>query len=127
MTPRMGLVHCARRRRDIRFAVALGSLCCAAVASADVISVPLDLCGGYNSAGGFSNSPAFQNYRVGLSPITTTPWGQAIPKLASVPAPSQEMRDGELLYNEPKYIRLDDGGLRSLEAAGLKLKKGVTY
>jgi adenylylsulfate reductase subunit B len=37
------------------------------------------------------------------------------------------MRDGELLYNEPKYIRLDDGGLRSLQAAGLQLKQGVTY
>jgi len=37
------------------------------------------------------------------------------------------MRDGELLYNEPKYIRMDDGGLRTLEAAGLKLRKGVYY
>ena len=49
------------------------------------------------------------------------------PKLADVPAPSKEMRDGELLYNEPKYIRLDDGGLRTLKDAGLKLKKGVYY
>jgi adenylylsulfate reductase subunit B len=60
-----------------------------------------------------------------LSPITTKPWGQAIPKLADVPAPSQEMRDSQLLYNEPKWIRMDDGGLHSLQAAGLKLKKGV--
>ena len=37
------------------------------------------------------------------------------------------MRDGELLYNEPKYIRLDEGGLRTLESAGLKLKMGVYY
>ncbi len=37
------------------------------------------------------------------------------------------MRDGELLYNEPKYIRMDDGGLRTLQAAGLELKMGVTY
>ena len=37
------------------------------------------------------------------------------------------MRDGELLYNEPKYIRMDEGGLRTLAAAGLKLKMGVTY
>ncbi len=51
-----------------------------------------------------------------LSPITTKPWGQAIPKLADVPAPSKEMRDGQLLYNEPKWIRMDDGGLRTLEA-----------
>jgi adenylylsulfate reductase subunit B len=62
-----------------------------------------------------------------LSPITTKPWGTAIPKLANVPAPSKEMRDGQLLYNEPKYIRLDDGGLRTLKDAGLKLMKGVYY
>ena len=37
------------------------------------------------------------------------------------------MRDGELLYSEPKYIRMDDGGLRSLAIAGLKLKLGVSY
>jgi len=43
------------------------------------------------------------------------PWGTAIPKLADVPGPSKEMRAGELLYNEPKYIRLDEGGLRSLK------------
>jgi len=38
-----------------------------------------------------------------------------------------EMRDSQLLYNEPKWIRMDDGGLHTLEAAGLKLKKGVYY
>jgi adenylylsulfate reductase subunit B len=37
------------------------------------------------------------------------------------------MRDGQLLYNEPKWIRMDEGGLRTLEDAGLKLKKGVYY
>jgi adenylylsulfate reductase subunit B len=37
------------------------------------------------------------------------------------------MRDGELLYNEPKWIRMDDGGLHTLKSAGLKLKKGVAY
>ncbi len=62
-----------------------------------------------------------------LSPITTKPWGTAIPKLADVPAPSKEMRGGELLYSEPKYIRMDEGGLRTLKDAGLKLKKGVYY
>ena len=62
-----------------------------------------------------------------LSPITTKPWGTAIPKLADVPAPSKEMRDSQLLYNEPKCIRMDDGGLRTLKDAGLKLKKGVYY
>ena len=53
--------------------------------------------------------------------------GTGDPQLAEVPAPSKDMRAGELLYNEPKYIRLDDGGLRTLAAAGLKLKMGVTY
>ncbi len=62
-----------------------------------------------------------------LSPITTKPWGTAIPKLADVPGPSQEMRDSELLYSEPKYIRMDEGGLHTLESAGLKMKKGVYY
>ena len=62
-----------------------------------------------------------------LSPITTKPWGTAIPKLADVPGPSKEMRDGHLLYNEPKYIRMDEGGLHTLRSAGLKMKKGVYY
>jgi adenylylsulfate reductase, subunit B len=26
------------------------------------------------------------------------------------------MRDSQLLFNEPKYIRMDDGGLHTLEA-----------
>ena len=62
-----------------------------------------------------------------LSPITTKPWGTAIPKLAEVSGPSPAMRDSQLLYNEPKSIRLDDGGLRTLADAGLKLAKGVYY
>jgi adenylylsulfate reductase subunit B len=62
-----------------------------------------------------------------LSPITTKPWGTAIPKLKEVPAPTPEMRASQLLYNEPKWIRMDEGGLRTLADAGLKLKKGVTY
>ena len=37
------------------------------------------------------------------------------------------MRDSQLLYNEPKWIRMDEGGLRTLKDAGLKLKKGVYY
>ena len=61
------------------------------------------------------------------TPITTKPWGTAIPKLADVSGPSKEMRDSQLLYNEPKWIRMDDGDLRTLQSAGLKLKKGVYY
>jgi adenylylsulfate reductase subunit B len=60
-----------------------------------------------------------------VSPITTKPWGSAQPQLADVPAPSQEMRDSQLLYNEPKYIRFDDGDVHTLESNGLQLKQGV--
>lgn len=62
-----------------------------------------------------------------LSPITTIPWGTGIQNLAELPEPGKEMRDSELLCFEPEYIRLDDGGLHTLEAAGLKLKEGVYY
>jgi adenylylsulfate reductase subunit B len=62
-----------------------------------------------------------------LSPITTKPWGSATPKLSEVPAPTREMRDSQLLYNEPKYIRFDDGDVHTLESNGLKFKKGVVY
>ncbi len=62
-----------------------------------------------------------------LAPITTKPWGSGQPKFAEMPSPSQEMRNSELLSFEPKDIRMDDGGLRSLKDAGLKLKEGVYY
>ena len=62
-----------------------------------------------------------------LAPITTKPWGSATPNMADLPAPSKEMRDGELLSFEPKDIRMDTGGLRSLKDAGLALKEGVYY
>jgi len=62
-----------------------------------------------------------------LAPITTKPWGRDIPQLADAAKPSKEMRDSQLLYNEPKYIRLDDGGIHTLESAGLKMKEGVYY
>ena len=62
-----------------------------------------------------------------LSPITTKPWGSAIPELAKEPEPSKEARDSELLCFEPEYIRMDDGGLQTLESNGLKLIEGVYY
>jgi adenylylsulfate reductase subunit B len=62
-----------------------------------------------------------------LAPITTKPWGTCIPRLADEAAPSQEMRDSHLLFNEPKYIRLDEGGLHTLESNGLTMKSGVYY
>jgi adenylylsulfate reductase subunit B len=62
-----------------------------------------------------------------LAPITTKPWGQAIPQLADETEPSQEMRDSQLLFNEPKYIRFDDGDIHTLESNGLTMKSGVYY
>ena len=62
-----------------------------------------------------------------LAPITTKPWGSGLPKFAEMAAPSQQMRDSELLCFEPKDIRMDAGGLRSLKDAGLQLKAGVYY
>ena len=62
-----------------------------------------------------------------LAPITTKPWGSATPQLREVDAPTQEQRDSQLLFNEPKYIRFDEGGLHTLESNGLKMQKGVSY
>ena len=62
-----------------------------------------------------------------LSPITTKPWSVGIPKIADEEGPSQEMRDSQLLYKEPEYVRMDEGGLHTLESNGLKMKKGVYY
>ena len=62
-----------------------------------------------------------------LAPITTKPWGQAIPQLADETEPSPEMRDSQLLYNEPKYIRFDDGDIHTFESNGLTMKSGVYY
>ena len=58
------------------------------------------------------------------SPITTKPWGTSIPQLRDVPAPTQEQRNSQLLFNEPKYIRFDDGDLHTLESNGLKMVAG---
>ncbi len=62
-----------------------------------------------------------------LAPITTKPWGTAIPQLKDEAAPTREARDSQLLFNEPKYIRMDEGGIHTLESAGLKMKSGVYY
>jgi len=62
-----------------------------------------------------------------LAPITTKPWGTGIPQLKDETAPTQEVRDSQLLFNEPKYIRMDDGDIHTLESAGLRMKSGVYY
>ncbi|WP_190600493.1 adenylyl-sulfate reductase subunit beta [Candidatus Vesicomyidisocius sp. SY067_SCS001] len=62
-----------------------------------------------------------------LSPITTQPWGTKIPDLRNEPEPSDDMRNSQLLAFEPKYIRMDDGDIHTLESNGLKFKEGVYY
>ena len=62
-----------------------------------------------------------------LSPITTQPWGTKIPDFREAEAPSDEMRNSQLLSFEPKYIRMDDGGLHTLESNKLSLKAGADY
>jgi len=37
------------------------------------------------------------------------------------------MRESQLLYNEPNYVRFDDGGLHTLESNKLVMKEGVYY
>jgi adenylylsulfate reductase subunit B len=62
-----------------------------------------------------------------LAPITTKPWGKAIPQLRDETEPTPEARDSQLLFSEPKYIRMDEGDIHTLESAGLKMKSGVYY
>ncbi len=62
-----------------------------------------------------------------LAPITTKPWGKHIPKLADVPGPSKDMRDSQNLFNEPKYIRMDEGDIHTLKSNKLKMELGVYY
>ena len=62
-----------------------------------------------------------------LSPITTQPWGTKIPDFRDEAEPSDEMRNSELLSFEPKYIRMDDGGLHTLESNKLSLKLRAQY
>ena len=62
-----------------------------------------------------------------LAPITTKPWGSGTPQLRDVEAPTQEQRDSQHLFNEPKYIRFDEGDVHTLESNGLKMKVGVCY
>ena len=62
-----------------------------------------------------------------LAPITTKPWGSGTPVLRDVEPPTKEQRDSQLLFNEPKYIRFDDGDIHTLESNGLKMQAGVSY
>jgi adenylylsulfate reductase subunit B len=59
-----------------------------------------------------------------LSPITTQPWGEKIPRLAELPKPDDKALDDPLLCYEPDAL-LVDGGLPTI--AKDKFKQGVYY
>ncbi len=61
-----------------------------------------------------------------LSPITTKPWGKAIPELAKLPVPTKEDYDGDYLCFEPAAFNQDEG-MHTLATNGLKFKEGVYY
>jgi len=59
-----------------------------------------------------------------VSPITTKPWGEAIPNLADLPVPDQNEVDSQLLCYEPDALKID-GGLPTMSKD--KFKQGVYY
>ena len=59
-----------------------------------------------------------------LSPITTQPWGEKIPKLGELEVPDQEALDSQLLCFEPDALNVETG-LPVISKD--KLKEGVYY
>ena len=59
-----------------------------------------------------------------LSPITTQPWGEKIPKLGELELPDKEALDSQLLCFEPDALNIDTG-LPVLKKE--QLKEGVYY
>ena len=59
-----------------------------------------------------------------VSPITTQPWGEAIPKLADLDVPSEEALESELLCYEPDALNIERG-LPTIDKS--KFKQGVYY
>ena len=59
-----------------------------------------------------------------VSPITTQPWGEKIPKLAEYKVPDQKEFDSPLLCYEPEGLKVD-GGLPTIDKS--KFKQGVYY
>ena len=59
-----------------------------------------------------------------VSPITTKPWGTAIPKLAELPAPTEEEVESQHLVFEPAALNIDEG-LPTIDKS--KFKQGVYY
>lgn len=59
-----------------------------------------------------------------VSPITTKPWGEAIPELAREPKPADDELDDQLLWAEPDALNIDTG-LPVISKD--KFKQGVYY
>lgn len=59
-----------------------------------------------------------------ISPITTKPWGEAIPQLAELEVPNEEALESELLCYEPDALNIERG-LPTIDKS--KLKQGVYY
>ena len=59
-----------------------------------------------------------------VSPITTQPWGEKIPKLAELARPSDQELDSQLLWAEPDALNIDTG-LPVIPKD--KFKQGVYY
>jgi adenylylsulfate reductase subunit B len=59
-----------------------------------------------------------------VSPITTQPWGQKIPRLAELPGPTDQDLDSQLLWSEPDALNIDTG-LPVIPKN--KFKQGVYY
>ena len=59
-----------------------------------------------------------------VSPITTQPWGEKIPRLADLAVPSEDDLNSELLCYEPDALEVDKG-LPTIDKD--KFKQGVYY
>jgi adenylylsulfate reductase subunit B len=59
-----------------------------------------------------------------VSPITTKPWGEGIPKLSELPVPSTDEFKNQLLCYEPDALNIKEG-LHTMK--NLTLKEGVYY
>jgi len=59
-----------------------------------------------------------------VSPITTKPWGSAIPRLADLPVPDDKALNSQLLCHEPDALNVNTG---LPVMAKDKFKQGVYY
>ena len=59
-----------------------------------------------------------------ISPITTKPWGSAIPRLAELAAPTEEQVKSQHLVYEPEALNVEEG-LPTIDKS--RFKQGVYY